>query len=308
MICRAPMPTIEGLFYDYYTPIKLVGKRPRTIKTYKMIVGRWNCYKQTVPIDSIGSAEIAGFQAFVLQTCGPATANSYCRHLMAMLRFAADEDVGLLDRPPKCSKLKEHKNSPLALTVEEFSKVLATAREWPGEIAGYPASVWWTALLLVCWETGLRYTALLLLRSIDMLFDSAGLLCQADTQKDKEAMWFDLPPHVLDAVQAIHDPTRELLFPRDVTIETVGKWFRVILDNSGIYAPKGSGMRFHRIRKSKASYTEANGGDAQKALGHSARSVTERYLDPRIVGRAKQPPMPSPLLYASEKPRFRVYG
>jgi hypothetical protein len=50
------------------------------------------------------------------------------------------------------------------------------------------------------------------------------------------------------------------------------------------------------------------GGDATRALGHSDRSVTERYFDPRIVGTARQLFMPSPLLYASEKPRFRVYG
>jgi len=107
----------------------------------------------------------------------------------------------------------------------------------------------------------------------------------------------------LGALLVIWSPDRDLLFPRRVTIGTVGRWFRRILDDSGIYAPKGCGMRFHRIRKSKASYTELAGGDAQRALGHSARSVTERYLDPRIVGRAKQPAMPRPTENRSDRGR-----
>ena len=87
-----------------------------------------------------------------------------------------------------------------------------------------------------------------------------------------------------------------LLFGDSVAVSTVGKWFRKILDRSGIYAPKGSGMRFHRIRKSKASYTESLGGDAQRALGHSSRSVTERYLDPRITQLSRVQYMPRPTL------------
>ena len=306
--CPPAHTTVDGLFENYYMPLRLTGRSPRTIAVYRTALNRWRLFAGPRPASRIDSALIAAFQRRLLKDVGPASANTYCAHLMALLRFAADQDLGLLARAPRWRKLKEPKRSPLAFTVQEFQKVLACAQAWPGRIGACPAGAWWTALLLVCWETGLRYKALLLLRSIDVVWDSAGLFCQADTQKDKEAMWFDLPPHVLDAIRAIYEPERELLFPRDVTIDTVGRRFRRILDHSGIYAPKGCGQRFHRIRRSKASYTEAMGGDATRALGHSDRSVTERYFDPRIVGAAKQPFMPSPLLYSSEKPRFRIYG
>jgi len=298
--------TVDGLFEDHYLSLRLAGSSSKTVAAYRSALNHWKDLMGPLPVGQVDTEQLASFQARLVREVGPVSTNTYCGHLMTLLRFAADEDVGLLASPPKWRRLKEPKRSPLALTVEEFQKVLETARLWPRPIAGCTAGPWWTALLLVCWETGLRYTALLLLRSVDVVWDSRGLFCQADTQKDKEAMWFELPAHVLDAIRAIYDPKRTLLFPRVVTIDTVGRWFRRILDRSGIYAPKGCGQRFHRLRRSKASYTEAMGGDATRALGHSDRSVTERYFDPRIVGTAKQPFMPSPL--PPSRPRLRVIG
>jgi hypothetical protein len=37
------------------------------------------------------------------------------------------------------------------------------------------------------------------------------------------------------------------------------------------------------MRRSVASYFKQAGGDATELLDHSARSVTQAYLDPRIV-------------------------
>jgi len=308
MLRVASCPTLPTLFEDYYLPLHLIGSSRKTISAYRTAVNRWRLFAGQVPIDRIDAKLLAGFQQHLLQDVGPASANTYCSHLLVILRSAMDEDLAMVLRMPKWNKLREPKRSPLALTVEEFSKVLEAARLWPGLIAGYPGAAWWSALLLVGWETGLRYTALLSLRSVDVVWDSGGLYCQADTQKDKEAIWCPLPPHVLEAVRSIYDPSRELLFPRTVTIDTVGRRFRQILNRSGIYAPKGCGQRFHRIRRSKASYTEALGGNPTQALGHSDRAVTEKYLDPRIVNAVCQPFMPAPLLYSSDKPRFQVYG
>jgi len=299
---------MDVLFENYYLPLRLAGSRPKTTVAYRTSVRRWMRFAGNMPVSGIDSLLFAEFQRTLLTEVGPVTSNTYCSHLMVLLRFGMDEEVGFVQRLPRWSKIKEPKRSPLALTVEEFTQVLVAAKAWPGQIGGYPAADWWTALLLVCWETGLRYTALLSIRSIDVVWDSGGLVCQADTQKDKEGMWFPLPPYVMDSLRAIHDPTRELLFPRDVTIDCVGRRFRKILNRSGIYAPRGCGNRFHRIRRSKASYTEALGGNPTQALGHSDRSVTVKYLDPRIVGTVKQPFMPSPILYSSAKPTFRIYG
>jgi hypothetical protein len=133
---------------------------------------------------------------------------------------------------------------------------------------------------------------LLSVLTIDLLAD--GLLVRAESQKTATGQWCQLPVETIEAVQRIVVPSEPLLFHPGVKPEQVGRWFRVLLDRSGIFAPKGSGMRFHRLRRSKASYTEVAGGDAQTALQHSARSVTVRYLDPRITGVGRQPWMPKP--------------
>jgi len=290
MICAAPAPSLLEYYRATYRPMRLVGKSPRTLIAYETALGQWQRFSAKTPIDLIDARMLAEFQAKLLQTVAAASVNCYCRHLLAILRYYAEED-GLL-RAPRWRKLKEPKRVPLALTVEEFSRVLAAADDWPGCIGGVAAGPWWKALLLVAWDTGLRFSALMELRAVD--FRGDGVYCQPETQKDAEGQWFTLPPDTVAAVQAVQRRGARL-FPCHVQAQTIGRWFRIILDHAGIYAPKGSGCRFHRIRRSKASYTKAAGGDATRELGHSQPSVTERYYDPRICGRTGGVTMPRPI-------------
>ncbi len=295
MICTVATPTLSEFFESYYLPLRLVGAKDGTLRNYRQALTHWRRICGDSRLSEVDSMSIAKFRRG-MATRSAATVNGYPRPIMAMLRLAAQDDVCLIDRTPSVRLLREPRRSPLALTIDEFAKVLAAARRWPCPIAAYPAVDWWEAVLLTDWETGLRLEALFALRSVDLLWDDRGIFSQAEAAKDREADWYALQPATLDAIRRIYDPCRETLFPLDVQVKTVGKWFRAVLNTSGIYAPKGCGMRFHRLRRSKASYTELAGGDAQRALGHSSRSVTVRYLDPRIVGRAKQPAMPMPSL------------
>ena len=274
-------------FYrESYLPIRLVGKSPGTFCGYAMALRRWSQFS-TAHIEQIDSRLLAGWQAWMLPGHSPATVNSYVRHIRALLNFAASEEVGILARPPTIRMLREPRRSPLALTVEEFGKVLRTADREPN-------AALWLALLLVGWESGLRLRGLLSLRPIDVLFPQAGLYCQAEGQKNATAQWFPLQPETLDAIRPIYSLENERLFSFHCKAGQVSRIMRRILDTAGIYAPHGSGMCFHRLRKSKASYTMLAGGNATAALGHSRPEITAHYLDPRIVGQASQPKMPMP--------------
>ncbi len=293
VICATAGPTIPEFAETYYS-VRLVDAPAKTLANYRLAVRHWDSTHPGLPVSAVDRLAISKHQQRLAASHSPSSVNAYLRPIMAILRLAAEEDFGLLERVPKIRMLREPKRAPLALTIEEFSTVLAVAAELNGTVAGYPAPDWWAAVLLTCWETGLRLRSLMLLRTVDLLWDESGVYSQAESAKNKKADWFPLQATTLDAIRKICDPLRERLFPRDVEIDAIGRRFRKLLDASGIYAPRGSGMRFHRLRRSKASYTELAGGDAQRALGHSARSVTERYLDPRIVGRVKQPSMPMP--------------
>lgn len=283
--------TVEDFYRDNYLPLHLLGCSPRTPVAYETAVTQWKRFSPSTAIGDIDAKLLASWAQQMLAAGKSAgTVNCYLRHVKAVLR-AAFSDPSMA---PVAPKLREPKRVPLAYTTDEFHKVLTTAKQWPGTIGGSPAADWWTAVLLVDWEAGLRLTALMSLLTVDFLPDQNGLLSRPETEKDDEGGWYFLPPETIKAVQRIVRPEEPLLFHPGVKPETVGRWLRKILDKSGIYAPKGCGMRWHRIRKSKASYTEAAGADAQLALNHSARSVTERYLDPRIVGRKRFPFMPKP--------------
>jgi len=47
--------------------------------------------------------------------------------------------------------------------------------------------------------------------------------------------------------------------------------------------PADRQSKFHRLRKTCASYAAAAGIDPQRLLDHSNPSTTRAYLDPRIV-------------------------
>ena len=294
MIQSAPILTLESYFRENYQPECLVGCSPKTLIQYHVSLGHWIRFAGPMPIDVVDKRTMADFSDWLLPDRSPATVNKIVRHLMAVFRFAADSDD--IAKAPKVKRLRECKAVPLALTVEEFGKVLAAADQEPLSRGGIPGPIWWRALLLACWETGLRVTALLSVRTRDVLFGDSGLYCQADEQKHKEAQWFKLSATTIAAIRGVYHVSNRLLWPKHEKNAQIARNFRRILDRSGIYAPVGTGLCFHRLRKSKASYTKAAGGDATKALGHSSPSVTERYLDPRIVGRPEDaPPMPLPV-------------
>lgn len=282
--------SLRSYYNGVYVPLRLVGASPRTTEAYETALAIWGRHNSNVSLAEISEITLARFQAQILPGRSPASVNCYLRHLAAIL---AHYHATAGTAAPRWRKLREPRRVPLALTVDEFSAVIQEAKTERGSIGGVPAKLWWRSLLLAAWDTGCRMTAMLGTRSADFL-PGKGLLVSAEVQKDNEGQWFFLPPDTLAVVAELAEYHQKMLWPRHLTVETIGKRFRRILDRSGIYAPKGSGMRFHRLRRSKASYTEAAGGDAQKALGHSTRAVTERYLDPRICADTRLVFMPRP--------------
>ena len=254
--------TLRGYYQDTYRPCRLVGRSPRTLEAYDTSLTLWSRWPGTVLLTHIDTRTMAHFAEWLLPGRSPTSVNSYVKPLMAILRHAENEDD--IGRVPKYRKLKEPKRVPLALTECEFLSILSVVDHMTGpRIHGIRRRLWWRSLLCVDWETGLRITALLSVRMGDVLLDQDGLYCQAEQQKDREADWFPLSPATMGLVRLIHDPRRELLWPMDVCPKWLRQQFRDIFKRSGIYAPKGAGMAFHRIRRSTASYIAAAGGEAR---------------------------------------------
>ena len=278
--------TLTEFYWKVYLPTHRAGWAVATPQTYAVAVKRWGEFS-TADIGEINSRLLAEWQAWLLPGRSPVTVNNSLRIIRVILNYATDEDVGLLVRVPRAKKLREPHRVPLALTIAEFGKVLLAA-------AHEKRAPLWRAFLLTGWETGLRVRGLLSLRPVDVLFDSGGLYCQPSGMKNATAQWFALQPETLQAIRAIYSIENELLFAFRIAPRQLQRIMRRILDSCGIYAPHGPSMCFHRLRKSKASYTKLAGGSAMEAMGHSHPSVTAHYLDARICGSATQPRMPLP--------------
>lgn len=91
-----------------------------------------------------------------------------------------------------------------------------------------------------------------------------------------------MAPDTIEALRAIRLPKEPRIFPWPYTPNYLWNRFDGLLQRAGL--PHDARSKFHRIRRSVASYFEAAGGDATNLLGHSDRKVTRKhYLDRRIV-------------------------
>jgi integrase/DNA-binding XRE family transcriptional regulator len=287
--------SLRQYFEAVYRPCQLVGCSKKTLDAYQTTLNLWEHWEGNMPIDRITSRTLAQFADSILPNRSAASVNSYLRPIVAMLRYASEEDD--IGKMPRFRRLKEPKRVPLGFTTDEFASILRVAKQVPGMISGIRASLWWPCFLCVAFESGLRIRAILSVAVHDILMEQNGFYCQAENQKDAEADWYPLSENTMNLVRSIYDTRRELLFPLDKTVCWLRNCFRRIMELAEVYAPKGASMAFHRIRKSTASHIAAAGGDAQRKLGHSSPLITAHYLDPRVT-RASKPhemiPAPSP--------------
>jgi hypothetical protein len=85
----------------------------------------------------------------------------------------------------------------------------------------------------------------------------------------------------------------DLVFPWPRCRSYLWRRLEIILERAGL--PAGRKDKFHRIRKTTASYYQAAGGSAQWLLDHADPATTRKYLDPRIVRGQSAPDIIPPI-------------
>jgi integrase len=288
--CVATSSALRGYYASAYRPQRLVGARPGTLEAYEVALRHFDRFAALRPapltLDGITTDVIAAFSAYLLAIHAAVTANKTIRHVLSIVRYAVDQ--GAAYRVPEWRKLREPKRVPLAFTVEEFAAILAAVAILDGEICGIPARLWWRSLLLADWYTGARITALLAVQQADVALDDGGLYLRPEQAKDHEEQFLDLGPEAIAAIQAAWAPRRRLMWPWPFCPRVTAKHFARLCQAAKVPLRKGTGSKFHRIRKSTASYLKLAGGDPTGRLGHSTQQVTKSYFDPRICGQSRQ--------------------
>lgn len=275
---------LQQVLLDQYAP--LTGVSDRTAQLYEYTLRSWSAVLGRPPeTEDLQELLVAQFLARRVREKSPATAAKDRAQIRAIWEFCARR--GLCSTWPSLPRIVVPERIPEAWLADEMRQILQSASLEAGEVAGFPAAAVWRALLLLAYDTGERISALMSLQSRDVR--GRTVVFRAETRKGgRRDIMREVSPECSDALASVRRSPNLEAIPWDRPKTSLWNVLRRILRRAGL--PTDRRSKFHRIRKTTASYYEAAGGSAQRLLDHSSPAVTRKYLDPRIV----TPGVPAP--------------
>jgi integrase len=287
MNCSAVTQTLlREFFEETFRPLFLRGKSPRTIDLYRGTLKSFERFLARPPtLADLNDTTVNRFLCWFRELPrSPYSVNKEHANLTALWRFACRKKF--LDVWPDVPRDPEPVAVPLAWMPHELDKLFKSLDTMPGAVGQVLACHWWRALLLLCWDTGERVTALLRLQWTDLDLESGWMIVPATNRKGgKSEEAYRLHPDTVAALRAIQLPPRSEVFPWPYAETYLWNRFGKVLRRAGL--PDNRKSKFHRIRKSVGSYVKAAGGDASAALRHKDSRVTDSYIDPRVAAPAQ---------------------
>ncbi len=276
--------TLMEFFEQYYRPQRLLGCSQTTIEDYHwQITGLNKISQKEVRLSDLTDQFVSDYLANGLKRgLAVPTINHKRRVILALCHLAYRKKF--IKRMPDIDGLREYKRIPHCWSMEEFGRIIEAARQLKGPVASIknnnPAQLWWPALLLVAYDTALRINAIRKIRWDNIDFENKTLFVPAQDQKHRADQSFTLHESTIDALRKIR-PIKGLVFYFPYYKGVLTKYFRRIIEEAKVPTKKGTGTLFHMIRKTTATMIADKLGraSAQDYLGHSAMSVTMRYLD-----------------------------
>lgn len=275
----ATVMLLKELLEEVYAPLK--GISDRTVELYRYTIdsfGGWLGHAPTLA--DLDELVVARFLMHRTRERAAATAAKDRAQLRALWEFAARRR--LVDKWPTIQVVKVPERVPEAWMTEEFSRLLEATSQETAVLDGIPAAKWWRAFLLVMYDTAERQAAVASLRWFGVR--GASILFRAEDRKGQRR---DILRDISEETQAALDEIRGVRKPSDLVfpwpLAKTYLWTRMsaILKRAGL--PAGRRDKFHKIRRTTASYYQQAGHSAQMLLDHSSPAVTRKYLDPRIV-------------------------
>jgi len=272
-------------FESVYLPLKLRSRSPNTIRLYRHTIRSFGRFLERPPrLSDLTDDTVSAYLAWLVgRKLSPYTVNKERSQLLAIWNYAARK--GHVCTFPDVAPERTPCRIPQAWTTSELGRLLDACQSEPGRLAGIEASDWWTALHLVLWDTAERIGAVLALTWRQ--YQPPWLLIPAEARKGRrEDKLFRLGDDTQASLARIREPRRVKLFQWPLTLGSLYNHYQRILRRAGL--PADERCKFHRMRRTVASYYEAAGGNATELLGHTSRRTTRSYLDPRIV-QTRQP-------------------
>ena len=270
---------LTDILIDLYAPLRSLSEKSVynytcTIRAFRDFIG----HEPT--LDDLTELQVARFLSHRARDRAVATAAKDRAQLRALHEWSARRS--LCSHWPQYPPIRVPERVPQAWFSTEMQRLLDAAGKEQTTIGGIPGGLWWQALLLLAYDTAERCTALVSLHWRDV--QGRHVLFVAETRKGgRRDVIREIGEDTLAALEAIRG-TRgpdDLVFPWPRTRSYLWGRLGIILRRAGL--PHGRRDKFHRIRRTTASYYAAAGGSAQALLDHADPATTRKYLDPRIV-------------------------
>ncbi|MEX2171344.1 MAG: site-specific integrase [Pirellulales bacterium] len=283
-------PTLPGSVREYaeavYIPQAMIGCTAGAVqKTRVAIASLSEHYGRDVLLTELNDSLAAEHLKWLVALGKAAsTINSgYRAPLFAVWNHAVSN--GVLDRPPRVKKLKEDRDEPDSLSIDQVRRLFEAAERFrPGlKYGAIPCELFWPALLRTLWWTGLRRAALLSIECRNVDLDQGILSIPPDKMKNKRGKTYRLGADAVEAIAGIMLPVRDKLFETGFNPNTLGRHLRSLMLEAGIRPSRRKNSNlFHMLRRTVATHVAVKSGihTASSLMGHSGEYVTKVYIDP----------------------------
>lgn len=270
--------TLFEILRDCYAPLR--GVSLRTVELYGYTLRSWGelLGRPPEPRD-LDELAVAQFLAHRTRTKAAATAAKDAAQLRALWEFCARRKI--VATWPSMPRIIVPERIPEAWLTDEMQRLLDAAKAETFPVCGqFTGGQVFTAILLLAYSTGERIGAIMALKCADVR--GCTVIFRAEGRKGgRRDILREISIECADALMAVRRQPGDAAIPWDRPRNSIYNRLDIILRRAGL--PTDRRSKFHRIRKTTASYYEAAGGSAQRLLDHSSPAVTRKYLDPRIV-------------------------
>lgn len=268
-------------YEEIFEPLRLRSRADNTRRLYRTTLRNFERFLGRAPLvadlnDLTVSRYLAWFRSLGR---APSTVNKEHANLTAIWRFAYRRDA--LKEWPNVEREVEPEREPQAWLDYEIQQLYEACDNEMGLIGEIPAKDFWRALILVIWDSGERIGAVIGLTWANVDLVGGWVRVPAEVRKGKRRdRLYRISPETVDTLRRIKRKPGAV-FPWPYSKTYLWRRFGDVLSNAGL--PNDGRSKFHRIRRTVASYYEAAGGNATELLGHTSRKTTLAYIDRRIV-------------------------
>lgn len=269
---------LMSFFTDVYQPLKLRGGSHNTVRLYKHSINRYSDYLgREATLEDFDDLKVSTYLARLVGL-SPYTIEKERCQLVAMWNFAARR--GLVPKFPTVYASRLPERTPMAWDQKDLFSLLGSCKREDGDIDGVPAGKWWISLHLVLWDTGERIGAI---RALQWGWLRGNVLhVPAEVRKGKTRdRVYHLHQTTCEMLQQIADPHRRMIFPWCRSETSLYYHYNRILRRAGL--PTDCKSKFHRMRKTVATFFKRAGGNPTELLDHQSSQTTKAYLDPRFL-------------------------